>query len=90
MSYLFETGSGWQQTATSRHHPSSSSSVRNPSSRHKPAFLIDDARSQQQQMGPPAIDESHSSGNVSVVVGKQIILGCAVRDIGNESVSSYY
>jgi hypothetical protein len=35
----------------------------------------------------PHIDKSRSSGNVSVMVGKQLLLMCVIPTTGNESVS---
>ena len=35
----------------------------------------------------PHIDKSRSSGNVSVMVGKQLLLMCVIPNTGNESVS---
>ena len=36
---------------------------------------------------PPHIDISRSTGNLSVMVGKQLILTCVIPNTGNESVS---
>ena len=36
---------------------------------------------------PPHIDKSRSTGNVSVMVGKQLLLTCTIPNTGNESVS---
>ena len=36
---------------------------------------------------PPHIDISRSTGNVSVMVGKQLLLTCIIPNTGNESVS---
>ena len=36
---------------------------------------------------PPHIDRSRSTGNVSIVVGKQLLLSCRIPYLGNESVS---
>ena len=36
---------------------------------------------------PPHIDKSRSTGNVSVMVGKQLLLMCTIPNTGNESVS---
>ena len=56
-------------------------------------------RSRNKQVQPPTpiplgrntlIDINSSSGNLSVLVGKQIILICRVPDAGNESVSRFF
>ena len=36
---------------------------------------------------PPHIDKSRSTGNVSVMVGNQLLLTCTIPNTGNESVS---
>ena len=47
-----------------------------------------EARFTQQHIVHPRIDRARSSdGNVSVLVGKQVILRCVIDDLGNESVS---
>ena len=38
-------------------------------------------------MMPPHIDMSRSTGNVSVMIGKQLLLKCHIPNTGNESVS---
>ena len=47
-----------------------------------------EARFTQQHIVHPRIDRARSSdGNVSVLVGKQVLLRCVIDDLGNESVS---
>ena len=38
--------------------------------------------------GNPYIDQKLSTGNETVLVGKQIILRCHIEDVGNQSVSN--
>ena len=40
--------------------------------------------------GPPHVDKSRSTGNVSVMVGTQLLLTCRVPNIGQESVSIHF
>lgn len=91
---LWSLGSGWQNHGG--HSQSQSENRRSPSSsaddgvrvRWPGSAASSEARFTQQHIVHPRIDRSRSSeGNVSVLVGKQVLLRCVIDDLGNESVS---
>ncbi len=85
MELLLVAGSGWQNNKDA----SSSSSSRSLSaSLPKWSSASSEARFTQQHIVHPQINrEAGSKDNVSVLVGKQVILRCVINDLGNESVS---
>ena len=80
MSPLF-AGSGGRQQGNSngvRHHKDGGNGHWSSSSA--------EARFTNQHIVHPRIDTINSSGNTSVIVGKQVLLRCVVRDLGEEAV----
>ena len=87
---LWSLGSGWQNHGVQHEIRRSSSSSAEEGARVRWAgsAASSEARFTQQHIVHPRIDRVRSSdGNVSVLVGKQVILGCVINDLGNESVS---
>ena len=93
MNFLF-SGSGWRQGSDFPKNNNGQYSSNNLHQKHqqhdRPPYWpasASDSRFIQQHLVHPVIDERKSTGNISVLVGKQVILNCVIRNLGNESVS---
>jgi len=86
---LCSAGSGWRQTGRASSAEGGDRDAELLRKQYQEADKYDHRgrhSSASVPAGGPTIDVSSSSGNVSVLVGKQVILVCSVRGLQNESV----
>ena len=83
------SGSGWQNHGGRHQNTRGPEELAGAGVRWPGSAASSEARFTQQHIVHPRIDRARSSdGNVSVLVGKQVLLRCVIDDLGNESVSA--